>query len=144
MPNRVSQTCKLMKDPEVIETTSGTRITKLRVSFNHGYNPDATGPNKSKWGYANIATFNQMAERCAKYKKGDELVVFGELSYNEWDSSKGRRSELSIMPDREWSSVRRLDPLDNPYPKKAQELPQSQPVLTNDDRDSAPGDGIPF
>lgn len=88
--NSVNLIGHLTKDPELIETSGGTKITSLRVAIN-GRNDDTV--------YTDVKTFGKQAVACDEYlAKGSRVGVNGRLAFDEWETGDGdKRSRLYVI-----------------------------------------------
>ena len=96
--NQVIIIGRLVRDPEIKYTSTGTPITKFSIANNAGY----TQGNEKKdiVNFFDINVWGNQAENCSKYlKKGSQVAVDGHLRQNRWvDQATGKNvSKVEIV-----------------------------------------------
>lgn len=72
------------RDPEVRDTSSGTRVANLSLATNHrmGAGPDAE--ERTNW--HRLTLWNRLAQLAEEYvRKGDRIYVEGRLEYDSYE-----------------------------------------------------------
>lgn len=89
--NSVNIIGHLTKDPELIETSGGTKITNLRVAIN-GLKDDDTV-------FTDVKVIGKAAVACDQFlHEGSKVAVSGRLAFDEWTNDEGeKRSRLYIL-----------------------------------------------
>jgi single-strand DNA-binding protein len=83
--NRVTLVGRLVSDPELHYTPSGTAVTQLRLATNEGDQPE----------FHSLSTWGKLAEFAGSYlKKGRLIYLEGRLHWSTWQAADGgtRRS----------------------------------------------------
>jgi single-strand DNA-binding protein len=76
----------LTKDPELRETPNGVSVSNLRIAANRG------GKDNSEVLFMDVTAWKKTAEVVCEYcRKGDELVVEGRISQDEWVDKDGNK-----------------------------------------------------
>jgi single-strand DNA-binding protein len=93
--NSVTMVGNLCRDPEVRTVGTGTTVADLRVAIN-----DRIG-EKDITVFVDVVAWGKTAEWCGKHsKKGDTLMVYGRLQYEEWEKDGKRASRLRVRAER--------------------------------------------
>ena len=94
MLNKAVLCGRLVKDPELAMTPSGTPITKFTLAINRKSKKDETD-------FLNIITFNKTAEFVGKYfTKGQMAIVVGSIQTRSWEGTDGqKRYATEIVAD---------------------------------------------
>jgi len=83
------------RDPELIQTNTGTTITKFSLATNR---KDKNGEKRTTW--HNIKAFNKTAEILNQYvKQGQQILIEGQINNETWekdDGTKGFTSEVIV------------------------------------------------
>jgi len=89
--NSVNIIGHLTKDPELIETSGGTKITNLRVAVNGRSDDDTV--------FTDVKVFGKPAVACDEYlSTGSKVAVSGRLAFDEWENDEGeKRSRLYVI-----------------------------------------------
>lgn len=90
--NSVTLAGFLGKDPEVFKTSANKTIVTLSVAHT------AKSGDKEYTTWARVKVFEPWSHTAKEYAKGDNVIVQGALSTNEWDDKKTgeKRSSLEI------------------------------------------------
>ena len=102
--NRVCLSGRLVRDPEMKYTQSGTALCKFSIAT------DDRKKDGDKWvddpTFIDMTAWGKRGETLAQYKrKGDTLIVEGRVKLETWDDKQSgqKRSRLVIAPDKiEW------------------------------------------
>lgn len=86
--NKVIMMCRLTKDPEIVNTTSGTTIAKYNIAVDRKFkregDPDAD--------FFQCTSFGKQAEFVEKYlTKGIKVVITGRVQNNNYTDKNGQK-----------------------------------------------------
>jgi single-strand DNA-binding protein len=98
----LSGTGRLIADPELRFTPSGTAVAKVRLAFNSRRKDDTGQWQDDKTFYVTGILFNDYAEHVAEsLSKGDEVTVVGRLETRSWTDEKTdeKRSIVELLVD---------------------------------------------
>lgn len=91
MVNRVILVGRLTRDPEMVTTSKGTTIAKLRLATNV-YGKDEDGNRVEDVQYLSLVAFGRLAEICREYlTRGRLIYAEGKLRTKEWEGKDGLR-----------------------------------------------------
>lgn len=83
---------RLVKDVELKQTTSGTRVGSFSIAVNRKYN------DKEETSFFNCVAFGKTAEIIAQYvKKGHRISIDGRLVQRSWEKDGQKRSTVEIV-----------------------------------------------
>jgi len=89
--NSVQLIGRLGQDPEVINLTSGKKLTKFSLATNESYR-DAKGEKVSETQWHNIVAWEKKADFVSEYlKKGMEIALEGKLVHRDYETSAGEK-----------------------------------------------------
>lgn len=93
--NTVSLIGHLTRDPESVETKTGSQICNLRVAIDRRAGQEGSI-------YTDVKVFGKQAGPCGKHLgRGRQVAVSGRLELDEWKSDDGaKRSKLYVIADR--------------------------------------------
>jgi len=92
--NKVIIVGNLTKDPEVKNTNSGTPVINFRIASDRRFKNSA-GEWKEDVCYVGVVAWKKVAESCGKYlKKGDAVLVEGELQSRSWETEDGDKRNV--------------------------------------------------
>lgn len=107
MPNSISLTGNVTRDPELRFTPGGQAVANFSVADNY--------KRKDKDDlvvYVEITCWNQLAENVvASIQKGTRVTVTGRFQFDQWETDDGsKRSKLSmtaftVAPDLSWATA---------------------------------------
>jgi len=81
--NRWTGTAHLTRDPELVMTSGGTEICKLRIAVKRA-------GRAGEAGYFDVKAFGSQASACAKYlSTGREVAIEGRLGFEEFETKAG-------------------------------------------------------
>jgi len=106
--NQVTIIGRLVRDPEIRYTSSGTPVTKFSIANNNTFVQN--NERKDDVSYFDINVWGNQAVNCEKYlKKGSQVAIIGSLRQNRWnDKTTGQtRSKVEITAN----SVQFLTPV---------------------------------
>lgn len=89
--NKVTLLGSLGRDPEVRNTSSGTKIVNLSVATSDTWKDKQTGERKTKTEWNRVVIFNPaLADLADKYlSKGSKVYLEGSLQTRKWEDSNG-------------------------------------------------------
>jgi single-strand DNA-binding protein len=91
MVNRVILVGRLTRDPEMVTTSKGTTIAKLRLATSV-YSKDEDGNRVEDVQYFSLVAFGRLAEICREFlTRGRLIYTEGKLRSREWDGKDGLR-----------------------------------------------------
>lgn len=95
--NRVVLVGHLTRDPEVKTLPSGTTLAEFGIAVNRSWKIES-GERKDKASFFDCKAFGKRGEVIAQYlKKGQALLVEGELEQERWEAKDGtKRSRVTI------------------------------------------------
>ena len=105
--NQVTLIGRLVKDPEIKYTASGTPVTKFSIANNNSYSQN--NEQVDAVNYFDINVWGNQAVSCEKYlKKGSQVAIIGSLRQNRWTdkATNQTRSKIEITAN----SVQFLSP----------------------------------
>lgn len=84
------QVCgRITKNPEIINTQSGTQIVKFSVASNRTWKDKNSGQKNQEVEFHNVVAFGRTAEIITQYfQKGDEIYIQGRLKTGSWDDKE--------------------------------------------------------
>ena len=93
MLNHVAIQGRMVSDPELKDTNSGTTIANFRIAWNKKIK------DRENKLYLECKAFSGLAEFITKYfSKGQEIIVEGELNTEEWKTQAGEnRSKIVLI-----------------------------------------------
>ncbi len=88
MINKVFIQGRLTKNPEIIQTQSGTKVANFSIAYNRSYNKDGNWQEETS--FFDIKAFNGLTEKIQKLQKGDLILIEGRLSQERWTTQDGK------------------------------------------------------
>ena len=127
MLNKVIIMGRLVKDPELRRTGTGTAVVALTLAVDRDYKaPDG----KRETDFIDVVAWRSTAEFVSKYfTKGRMAVVEGRLQIRDWtDKDDGRRRSAEVVADNVYfgDSKRTVSDSDTPSSGEFQELPEEE------------------
>jgi single-strand DNA-binding protein len=109
--NRVFLIGRLVADPQLQHTQSGTPFTRFRIAVNRPYR-DRNGNWQEETLFIDIVVWGEAADRAvSRFSKGTRVLVEGSLRQATWETDGGeKRSRIEVRADR----VSALDPRREP------------------------------
>jgi len=88
---------RLVRDPELNQTTSGIAVCKFTVAVNRPYQKD----KERQADFINVTAWRQTAEFVSKYfSKGSVIIVEGKLQNNDYTDKEGvKHYSMQVMAD---------------------------------------------
>jgi single-strand DNA-binding protein len=94
--NHVTITGNLTRDPELKETSSGTKVCELRVASNQPIKKD--GKWETKANYFQVTAWGSLGENCDKYlSKGSPVAIAGRLDWQKWETAEGQTNSRVLI-----------------------------------------------
>jgi single-strand DNA-binding protein len=91
--NRVMLSGRLTRDPDQRFAADGTQMTSFTIAFHRRYRA-RDGRYLEHTGYAQVMTYQRLAEVCGQYlKKGAAVLVDGRLQMREWNTRQGGKQQ---------------------------------------------------
>jgi len=88
--NKTLLIARLVRDPELKFTPSGTAVA--RVSVANGYTYKQGNEKKENVSYFDLVLWGKSAEIICEYgKKGMQIAIEGRLTQNRWEDSEGKK-----------------------------------------------------
>lgn len=94
--NDVNIIGRLVRDPEIKYTQSGTAVTKFSIANNDSYTKN--NQTQEHVNFFNVVVWGNAAVNCDKYLfKGSQVAISGSLKQNRWINQNGEsRSNIEI------------------------------------------------
>ncbi len=130
--NTVTLTGRLVRDPELRSTNSGTSVanTALAVErFRKDQENDVSFVDLTIWG-----NFAELVAK--KARKGDSVTIEGRLNQEKWQTTEGEnRSKLVVVVNSLVGECmfRKADGSDTPAAAEPQDVPAATPAASDDD-----------
>ena len=99
MINKVFIQGRLTKNPEVIQTQSGTKVANFSVAYNRPYK-DKDGNWQEETSFFDVKAFNGLTEKVSKLQKGDMILIEGRLVQERWEKDGKSASKIRIIAER--------------------------------------------
>jgi len=105
--NKVFLIGRLVADPQLQHTNSGTPFTRFRIAVNRPYR-DRNGNWQEDTLFIDVVVWGEAADRAvSRFNKGTRILVEGSLRQSSWETESGeRRSRIEVRAER----VTALDP----------------------------------
>ncbi|WP_457678326.1 single-stranded DNA-binding protein [Thermovibrio sp.] len=99
--NRVFLIGRLVSDPQLQHTQSGTPFTRLRLAVNRPYR-DRNGNWQEETLFIDVVVWGDAADRAvSRFNKGSRVLVEGSLRQSTWETESGeKRSRIEVRADR--------------------------------------------
>lgn len=99
MLNRIILMGRLVADPELRHTQSGTAVANFRLAVERDFKDKETGERKAD--FINVVAWRQTGEFVSRYfAKGRMAVIEGRLQVREYDDQDGkRRYDSEVVAD---------------------------------------------
>lgn len=127
MLNKIFLMGRLVRDPELRHTGSGTAVASFTLAVDRDYKPQS---GEKETDFIDIVAWRSTAEFVSKYfTKGRMAVVEGRLQIRDWtDKDGGRRRSAEVVADNVYfgDSKRPVSDSDTQRPGEFQELPDDE------------------
>lgn len=87
--NKVYLCGRLGKDADIKEISDGKSVTRLQVATSERWKDKATGENKEDTQWHTVVCFGYLSEYASNLKKGNKVVVWGKIIYDEYKDKDG-------------------------------------------------------
>lgn len=143
MLNQLTLLGRLTRDVETRHTQGGTLIAKGGIAVDSYAGKDDRGEAKKRVLFLDFVAFGTVGENIAKhFKKGEPIVLLGELTYQTWEAKDGggKRSKHEMLVDRFQFVPRSADREagSEPAPKTGQRATGTPPKGTQQDYGDIP------
>ncbi len=145
--NKVTLIGHLGKDPEIRTFQSGGRVANFSVATSERWKDKASGEQKEKTQWHNIAVFNEhIVAVVEKYmKKGDKVYIEGQLETRKWQDQSGADKYTTEVCLRFDAKLIMLSAIDGNSPKQQEKTQQREQQRQNTPASyDALEDEIPF
>lgn len=142
--NKVILIGNLTADPELKQSTNGVSVCSFNIAVNRKYSKD--GNNEVD--FITIVAWRQQAEFICKYfKKGQAILVCGQLQTRNWTDKQGNKrtavevvvDEVSFVGNKESTTEAKNSATEQPY------MPAAYSTQSSQDFEEIPGDEqLPF
>ena len=121
MYNSITAAAYLVKDPESRTTSTGKKVTNLRVGISSGNTKDKC--------YLDVQYWDKQADIAEKYlTKGREFIVQGELCMSSWEKDGKNFSKYFIRgKDLQFLSSKKKESNDSTAPAKEEKVAEEVP-----------------
>ncbi|MBN2546955.1 MAG: single-stranded DNA-binding protein [Spirochaetes bacterium] len=93
--NQVFLIGRLVKDPEIKYTSSGTPVTKFSIANNSTFTQN--NDKKEYVNYFDVNVWGNQAVTCEKYlKKGKQVAIVGVLRQNRWNDKTSGQTKSKV------------------------------------------------
>ena len=138
MYNKVSLLGNLTRDPEQIQTKTGTSMVSFTVATNEKYT-DKQGQKQEHASFINCTAFSGIADVVMKYvKKGDLLFLDGRLRQDTWEKDGEKRSALKVLVDKVQLLPNKRDNAASQTSDTASQVRQSEGTVIDANIDDVP------
>ena len=130
MPNVNKFDCvgRLGKDPEVRELKGGNKVAHTSIAVSRSWKDKATGEWQEVTSWWQLKGWNYAADKIAKRKKGDEVVIIGaEATVEKWTDKEGNERESATITLVQGATILKL------WSKKQDQAAASVPDDGDDD-----------
>ena len=91
---------RLVNDPQMKNTPSGTSICKFTIAINENWT-DKNGQKQERAEFVNVTVFGRAGEAVAEYMtKGKQVYVEGKLKTDKWDKDGETRYSTGVNADK--------------------------------------------
>jgi len=100
--NRIIISGNLVANPTARETHSGTAVTSGTIANNEFFN-DERGARQQVTTFVDVIVWGKSGENFASLaKKGQEIIIEGQLRRNDWESEDGQRHSKHFVKAESW------------------------------------------
>jgi single-strand DNA-binding protein len=113
--NHIIITGNLVANPASRETNTGTPVATATIANNQFFNDDQ-GERQQVTTFVDVTVWGKSGENFASLaKKGQEIIIEGQLRRNDWESEDGQRHSKHFLKAESWQFTQ----------SKAKEAPQA-------------------
>jgi single-strand DNA-binding protein len=92
--NNVTIIGRLVSDPELKYTTSGSALCNISIANNADFK------DQKHTNFFNVTIWSKLAENCSQYlKKGSQVMVTGSLKQETWEKDGKKNSSVKIIAE---------------------------------------------
>ena len=100
--NRIIISGNLVANPTLRETNAGTSVTSATLANNEFFN-DERGERQQITTFVDVIVWGKSGENFASLaKKGQEIIIEGQLRRNDWESEDGQRHSKHFVKAESW------------------------------------------
>jgi single-strand DNA-binding protein len=100
--NRIIISGKLVANPTLRETNSGTPVASATIANTEFFN-DGDAERQQLTTFVDVTVWGKSAESFASLaKKGQEVIIEGQLRRNDWDSQDGQKHSKHFLKAESW------------------------------------------
>lgn len=101
MLNQLTLMGRMTRDVEIKHSQSGTLIAKGAIAVDSYAGKDRDGEAKKRTLFLDFVAFETTGENIGKhFKKGDPILLVGELTYQTWEKDGQKRSKHEMLVQR--------------------------------------------
>ena len=113
--NHIIITGNLVASPSLRETNTGTAVATATIANNEFFS-DGQGERQQVTTFVDVTVWGKSGENFASLaKKGQEIIIEGQLRRNDWESEDGQRHSKHFLKAESWQFTQ----------SKAKEAPQA-------------------
>ena len=113
--NHIIITGNLVANPALRETNTGTPVATATIANNEFFNDDQ-GERQQVTTFVDVTVWGKSGENFVSLvKKGQEIIIEGQLRRNDWESEDGQRHSKHFLKAESWQFTQ----------SKAKEAPQA-------------------
>ena len=113
--NHIIITGNLVANPSLRETNAGTAVATATIANNEFFS-DGQGERQQVTTFVDVTVWGKSGENFASLaKKGQEIIIEGQLRRNDWESEDGQRHSKHFLKTESWQFTQ----------SKAKEAPQA-------------------
>jgi single-strand DNA-binding protein len=100
--NHIIITGNLVASPALRETNTGTRVATATIANNEFFNDDKCERQQVAT-FVDVTVWEKSGENFASLaKKGQEIIIEGQLRRNDWESEDGQRHSKHFLKAESW------------------------------------------
>jgi single-strand DNA-binding protein len=100
--NRIIINGKLVANPTLRETTSGTPVASGTIANNEFFS-DADGERQQVTTFVDVTVWGKSAENFSSMaKKGQDVIIEGQLRRNDWETEDGQKHSKHFVKAESW------------------------------------------
>jgi single stranded DNA-binding protein (ssb) len=100
--NRIITSGKLVANPTLRETNSGTSVASATIA-NNEFISDGDGERQQVTTFVDVTVWGRSGESFASLaKKGQEVIIEGQLGCNDWESEDGQKHSKHFLKAESW------------------------------------------
>ena len=100
--NHIIITGNLVANPALRETNTGTAVATATIANNEFFS-DGQGERQQVTTFVDVTVWGKSSENFASLaKKGQEIIIEGQLRRNDWESEDGQRHSKHFLKAESW------------------------------------------